>query len=89
MICPNCESMMESCGYGDNKCPECGHMGYAESQEDFDARIGRCQLCTKHYGDDGPCDEGKPVNSPHRRGRGGCGHGDPGEICMNCYLKGS
>jgi hypothetical protein len=27
---------------------------------------GRCPLCASHYGDNGTCDEGKPVNSPHR-----------------------
>lgn len=26
-----------------------------------------CELCAKHYGDDGICDEGKPVASPHRK----------------------
>jgi hypothetical protein len=26
-----------------------------------------CTLCRRHYGDAGPCDEGKPVNSPHRK----------------------
>lgn len=26
-----------------------------------------CEPCQKHYGDSGPCDEGKPVASPHRR----------------------
>jgi len=25
-----------------------------------------CDKCAVHYGDDGVCDEGKPVNSPHR-----------------------
>lgn len=25
-----------------------------------------CTLCRNHYGDNGPCDEGKPVLSPHR-----------------------
>jgi len=25
----------------------------------------RCELCARHYGS-GPCDEAKPVNSPHR-----------------------
>jgi hypothetical protein len=25
-----------------------------------------CKACTDHYGDAGQCDEGKPVNSPHR-----------------------
>jgi len=25
-----------------------------------------CALCTAHYRDNGPCDEGKPVASPHR-----------------------
>jgi hypothetical protein len=26
----------------------------------------RCGKCARHYGDEGTCDEGKPVNSPHR-----------------------
>jgi len=26
-----------------------------------------CVLCKSHYGDNEPCDEGKPVNSPHRQ----------------------
>ncbi|MDH5279565.1 MAG: hypothetical protein OEW52_00280 [Thermoleophilia bacterium] len=25
-----------------------------------------CAVCAAHYGDAEPCDEGKPVNSPHR-----------------------
>lgn len=29
-------------------------------------REKRCELCARHYGDDGVCDEGKPVASPHR-----------------------
>lgn len=28
---------------------------------------GRCEPCANHYGDNGPCDEGKPLASPHRR----------------------
>lgn len=27
-----------------------------------------CIPCQRHYKDTLPCDEGKPVNSPHRRG---------------------
>jgi len=26
-----------------------------------------CDTCAVHYGDDGVCDEGKPINSPHRK----------------------
>ena len=26
-----------------------------------------CPACAAHYGDNLPCDEGKPVNSPHRK----------------------
>ena len=29
---------------------------------------GPCAACREHYGDDGPCDEGKAVASPHREG---------------------
>ena len=32
-------------------------------------KVVRCALCAAHYGDDGVCDHGKPVNSPHRQGR--------------------
>ena len=28
----------------------------------------QCLACQEHYGDAGACDEGKPVNSPHRNG---------------------
>jgi hypothetical protein len=28
-----------------------------------------CPVCAKHYGDHGVCDEGKPLASPHRKGR--------------------
>jgi hypothetical protein len=43
MLCPKCpeEWLMESMGYGDEMCPECGHVEYAESDEDFHARIKR------------------------------------------------
>lgn len=27
-----------------------------------------CEACCRHYGDLGPCDEGKPLASPHRKG---------------------
>ena len=30
--------------------------------------IPLCAYCATHYGDTLPCDEGKPVASPHRRG---------------------
>jgi len=26
----------------------------------------RCAACAAHYGDEGTCDEGKPLASPHR-----------------------
>lgn len=26
-----------------------------------------CDLCSEHYGKRGPCDEGKPLASPHRK----------------------
>lgn len=45
MRCENCDIEMESLGYGDEQCPECGHTTYAESEEDFNKRI---------YGE--PCD---------------------------------
>lgn len=28
-----------------------------------------CALCANHYGDDGQCDRGLPVSSPHRSGQ--------------------
>jgi len=43
MECPKCRDgndNMESMGYGDMKCSECGHEIYAESDEDFHARLG-------------------------------------------------
>src|SRR5574340_63321 len=27
-----------------------------------------CAACANHYNDTGPCDQGGPLNSPHRRG---------------------
>ena len=27
---------------------------------------GSCSACAAHYGDQGPCDDGKPVAAPHR-----------------------
>lgn len=29
-----------------------------------------CALCLAHYGDNGQCDEGKPIASPHRKAAG-------------------
>lgn len=31
------------------------------------AKESVCEKCAEHYGDDGVCDEGRPVASPHRR----------------------
>ena len=39
MICPKCEAMMDSMGYGDKMCPVCGHAEYSESREEFNLRI--------------------------------------------------
>lgn len=39
MICPKCEAMMDSMGYGDEMCPVCGHTSYSESDEEFNLRI--------------------------------------------------
>lgn len=39
MICPKCEAMMDSMGYGDEMCPVCGHVEYSESMEEFEARL--------------------------------------------------
>jgi tRNA(Ile2) C34 agmatinyltransferase TiaS len=39
MICPKCDKLMESMGYGDEVCPECGHVEYSESAEDFYNRV--------------------------------------------------
>ncbi len=41
MNCPECETPMESMGYGDEKCPECGHTEYSESEEEFNDRLKR------------------------------------------------
>ena len=38
MICPECGSLMESMGYGDEQCPECDHIEYSESEEAFEGR---------------------------------------------------
>lgn len=39
MICPKCETIMESIGYGDTYCPKCGQYEYTESKMDFYDRI--------------------------------------------------
>lgn len=39
MICPKCDTHMDSMGYGDEKCPTCGHTSYSESRDDFNLRI--------------------------------------------------
>lgn len=39
MRCPKCDTRMESMGYGDEKCPGCGHNEWCESQDDFNLRI--------------------------------------------------
>jgi tRNA(Ile2) C34 agmatinyltransferase TiaS len=39
MICPKCEAMMDSMGYGDEMCPVCGHVEYTESRDEFNLRI--------------------------------------------------
>jgi len=39
MICPNCDTFMDSMGYGDELCPKCGHAEYSESDEEFEGRI--------------------------------------------------
>jgi len=39
MTCPECDTAMESMGYGDEKCPKCGHTEYSEPEEDFHARL--------------------------------------------------
>jgi tRNA(Ile2) C34 agmatinyltransferase TiaS len=40
MKCPNCDdAYMDSIGYGDEQCPECGYTLYSESSEDFEERI--------------------------------------------------
>ena len=39
MICPKCEAMMDSMGYGDEMCPVCGHAEYSESRDEFNLRI--------------------------------------------------
>lgn len=39
MICPKCETQMDAMGYGDEKCPNCGHTSYNETEEEFTLRI--------------------------------------------------
>lgn len=40
MQCPGCgAAQMESMGYGDLNCPNCGHCEYSESDEDFEKRM--------------------------------------------------
>lgn len=45
MQCENCGEDFDrfgaenAMGYGDVRCPHCGHVHYAESREDFEARI--------------------------------------------------
>ena len=39
MNCEKDDAEMESMGYGDYVCPECGAVRYAESEEDFNGRI--------------------------------------------------
>ena len=39
MICPKCDAMMDSMGYGDEMCPVCGNVEYSESEEEFEARL--------------------------------------------------
>ncbi len=39
MNCDKCEADMDSMGYGDYLCPECGRVKYAESEGDFEGRI--------------------------------------------------
>lgn len=39
-FCPNCDFVeMDSLGYGDEQCPECGHTERSESEEDFNKRM--------------------------------------------------
>lgn len=40
MICQKCDVALVAMGYGDEQCPECGHVEYSESEEDFNSRIG-------------------------------------------------
>lgn len=47
MLCPECETMMESMGYGDETCNDCGHVEYSESEEDFNKRIYGVDIPTK------------------------------------------
>jgi tRNA(Ile2) C34 agmatinyltransferase TiaS len=39
MICPKCDTHMDSMGYGDEQCPNCGRTSYSESRDDFNLRI--------------------------------------------------
>lgn len=51
MRCPNCDTRMEDMGYGDEKCPECGHVEYSESEEDFNKRMNRLNNIKKDSSD--------------------------------------
>lgn len=49
-----------------------------------------CEACRLHYGDDGVCDRGRPLNSPHRAPPSntcdGCGRqlGHSRRLCIDC-----
>lgn len=45
-------------------CADCGADCFP-TREDVGKTV-LCSRCKAHYKDNGPCDEGKPVNSPHR-----------------------
>lgn len=53
MICPKCDTQMESIGYGDEQYPECGHVEWSEPYEEFHKLI---------YGTDYPVDDKEKDN---------------------------
>ncbi len=41
MNCEECGGKMQPLGYGDERCEDCGHSEYSESEEDFEERMSR------------------------------------------------
>lgn len=51
-------------------CAVCGYVyGKASGLAGEASGLAPCVACAEHYGDDGVCDEGKPLASPHRKAR--------------------
>ncbi len=44
------------------------HTAHRHARQEPIPRVEKvCEPCRSHYGDEGRCDEGKPVASPHRQ----------------------